>query len=142
MPLGAVDALSDASEKGPDDEAKPKAMPKPKKLVLQPKMPAKKKDDGKKPGGSNAAPAVIQDEHDHDDDGDDASQPTDAKKKPAAAGKSKSSKKRPAASLNTLPRKANKYWYRKEGKIGIKVDDKHEVMTAQTSDSNPAVSLL
>ena len=137
MPLGAVDSLSDAgSEKGPDDGAKPKASPKPKKIAakLKPKMPAKKKDDGKKPGDSNGAPAVIEDAG---DDEASASQPSGVKKKPAA-GKSKSFK-RPAASLNTLPRKANKYWYRKDGKIGIKVDDKHEVMTVQASESKRAI---
>ena len=115
MPLGAVDDLSDGgSEPGPTDPKQDHDVQaknvKPKK---GPKASAKPKGNAAK----TKAPAA-------------------AKKKPAAAPDLKILKRPSAADLDApqqLPRKANKYWYKKDQKIGIKVDN-HEKMTAATSD--------
>ena len=87
----------------------------------KPKMPSTKKDashDQAKPPPSEPG------------DGQKAPKAAAAKKKPAA------SMKRPAASPSTtLPTKVNKYWYKKDGKIGLKADQR-EVMTVQALESN------
>ena len=106
MPLAAINDLSDAESAPPvtAGETKKKAKAKSKSPEETKKISVAKEPKEKTP----------------------------ALKKPAAALKRPAAVCRNDPDWSGLPNKANKYWYTKEGKIGIKVDGR-EVMTVLAS---------